>query len=97
MCNFADVSSISEIKSLTVGIEQATSRGASLVRFFNSTDDASSLKSHNDNLDRLITEATVSQSTSQLSLYTKHLFNKLVVAINIHEDVHSVLKDFKVR
>ena len=51
--------SISEVKSLTTGIEQATSRGT-LVRFFNSTDDASSLKSHNDKLDRIINEATVS-------------------------------------
>ena len=51
--------SVSEIKSLTTEIEQATSRGT-LVRFFNSSDDASSLKSHNDNLDRIINEATVS-------------------------------------
>ena len=50
--------SISEIKSLTTGIEQATSCGT-LGRFFNSTDDASSLKSHNDKLDRIINEATV--------------------------------------
>ena len=50
----------SEIKSLSTGMEQATSRGT-LVRFFNSTDDASSLKSHNDNLDRIINEATVSR------------------------------------
>jgi len=52
--------SISEIKSLTAEIEQATSRGT-LVRFFNSTDDASSLKNHNNNLDRIITEANVSR------------------------------------
>ena len=50
----------SEIKSLSAEIEQATSRGT-LVRFFNSTDDASSLKSHNDNMDRIINEATVSR------------------------------------
>jgi hypothetical protein len=52
--------SISEIKSLTAELEQATSRGT-IVRFFNSTDDASSLKSHNDKLDRIIGEANVSQ------------------------------------
>jgi hypothetical protein len=52
--------SVSEIKSLAAEMEQATSRGT-LVRFFNSTDDASSLKSHNDNLDRIILEANVSQ------------------------------------
>jgi hypothetical protein len=50
----------SEIKSLTAKMDQATSSGT-LVRFFNSTDDASSLKSHNDNLDRIINEATVSR------------------------------------
>jgi hypothetical protein len=52
--------SVSEIKGLTTEIEQATSRGT-LVRFFNSTDDASSLKSHNENLDRIISEANVSE------------------------------------
>ena len=51
--------SVSEIKSLTTKIEQATSRGT-LVRFFNSSDDTSSLKSHYDNLDRIINETTVS-------------------------------------
>jgi hypothetical protein len=51
--------SVSEIKSLTAEIEQATSRGT-LARFFNSTDDASSLKSHNDKLDRIISKANVS-------------------------------------
>jgi len=45
-----------EVKSLSTEIEQATSRGT-LIRFFNSTDDASSLKSHNDSLDRIISEA----------------------------------------
>ena len=69
--------SVSEIKSLTAGIEQATSRGTLLVRFFNSTDDASSLKSHNDNLDRLINEATVSQLFGQFTWATKHLLNKV--------------------
>ena len=65
--------SVSEIKSLTTGIEWATSHGTSLVRFFNSTDDASSLKNHNDNLDRLITGAAVSHLTSHFTLVTKHL------------------------
>ena len=52
--------SVSEIKSVTAEIEQAISRGT-LIRFFNSTDDVSSLKSHNDNLDRIISKANVSQ------------------------------------
>jgi hypothetical protein len=42
-------------------MEQAMGSRTGLVRFFNSTDDASSLKSHNDNLDRIINQATVSQ------------------------------------
>ena len=67
---------VSEIKSLTTGIEQATSRGTLLVRFFNSADDASSLKSHNNNLDQLITEATVSQLIGQFLLSTKSLLYK---------------------
>ena len=41
-------------------MEQATSRGT-LVWFFNSTNDTSSLKNHNDNLDGIINEATMSQ------------------------------------
>ena len=52
--------SASEIRSLCEEMEQATS-GGTLVRFFNSTNDASLLKRHNDNLDRIINEATVSR------------------------------------
>jgi hypothetical protein len=51
--------SVSAINNLTAEIELATSLGT-LARFFNSTDDASSLKSHNDHLDRIIVEANVS-------------------------------------
>jgi hypothetical protein len=50
---------VSELKSLSTEIKEATSRGT-LVRFFNSTDDAFSLKCHNDNLGRIINEANVS-------------------------------------
>jgi hypothetical protein len=61
----------SEIKSLSAEMEEATSRGT-LVRFFNSTDDASSLKSHNDNLDRIINEATVSRVIVDHTVLTNH-------------------------
>ena len=54
----------SEIKSLTAEMEQATSRGT-LVRFFNSTEDASSLKSHNDKLDQIAIEAMVGHGSSR--------------------------------
>ncbi|KAF8239813.1 hypothetical protein L208DRAFT_1385401 [Tricholoma matsutake] len=42
-----------EINSLTTEIERAKTNGT-LAKFFNSTDDASSLKSHNDHLDQII-------------------------------------------
>ena len=84
LINVADICfSISEIKSLTTGLEQATSHGTLLVRFFNSTDDASSLKNHNDNLDRLIAEAAVSQLPSHITLATKHM---LYTACCCHQD-----------
>ena len=61
----------SEIKSLAAEMEQATSRGT-LVRFFNSTVDASSLKRHNDNLDRIINEATVSRVDVDCTALANH-------------------------
>ena len=69
----SDIILPSEIKSLTVAIEQAASRGL-LVRFFDSTDDASSLKSHNDNLDRLIAKATVSP-------FVVHLYDHFLLCL----------------
>ncbi|KAF8218846.1 hypothetical protein L208DRAFT_1419322 [Tricholoma matsutake] len=42
-----------KINSLTAEIERERSNGT-LAKFFNSTDDASSLKSHNDHLDQII-------------------------------------------
>jgi hypothetical protein len=54
-------------------MEQATSRGT-LVRFFNSTDDASSMKSHNDNLDRIILEAKVSWLVVDCAAAVDYLF-----------------------
>jgi hypothetical protein len=73
-----DIFSVSEIKSLTFEIEQATSRGT-LVRFFNSTDDASSLKSHNDNLGRIIIKATVSQLIVHCTVATDYpCYNNIV-------------------
>ena len=63
--------STSEVKSLTTAIEEATSH-ALLAQFFNGADDISSLQSHNNALDQLINEATVSQLligvTNDLSL-----------------------------
>ena len=64
--------STSEVKSLTTAIEEATSHAPLLAQFFNGADDISSLQSHNNALDQLINEATVSQLligvTNDLSL-----------------------------
>ncbi|KAF8233063.1 hypothetical protein L208DRAFT_1396393, partial [Tricholoma matsutake] len=48
-----------EINSLTAEMKRARSNGT-LAKFFNSTDDASSLKSHNDHLDQIIHVANLS-------------------------------------
>ena len=53
--------SVSEIKSLTTAIEEATYSGPLLNQIFNSTDDRSSLKNHYDALGQVINEAAVSQ------------------------------------
>ena len=90
--------SVSKIKSLTTKIEDATSRGI-LVRFFNSTDDASSLKSHHDKLDRIMNEATVSQLVVDCTVATdtNHFtLIKLVGVMGTCQDVHGVQDDIKV-
>ncbi|KAF8240893.1 hypothetical protein L208DRAFT_1383883 [Tricholoma matsutake] len=66
-----------EINSLTAEIERAKSNGT-LAKFFNSTDDASSLKSHNDNLDQIIHGASWLLTILVMMI-------KLAITVDIHK------------
>jgi hypothetical protein len=63
--------SVSEIQSLTEDIAQASSAGA-IVRFFNSADDAKSLKKHTSYLDEIIRGATVSLLAQLMTVAAAH-------------------------
>jgi hypothetical protein len=63
--------SVSEIRSLTNEIAQASSSGV-IVRFFNSADDAKSLMKHTSKLDEIIRGATVSQLALVMTVAAAH-------------------------
>jgi hypothetical protein len=81
--------SVSEIQSLTEEIAQASSPGA-IVRFFNSTDDAKSLKEHTSTLDEIIRGAAVSLSASLIPVVATQntIFrSKLAISVDTNQRV----------
>ncbi|KAF8222837.1 hypothetical protein L208DRAFT_1412805 [Tricholoma matsutake] len=74
-----------KINSLTAEMEWARSNGT-LAKFFNSTDDASSLKSHNDHLNQIIHGANWPLTILVMMI-------KLAITVDIH---HEVQEGFKV-